>query len=218
MAPLVCALFATTKSKPSVSVDAGVLSDIWLQQQQIPITESLEFSASVLRFRRDPAAQLKQRNGLKTTIEYRISEEHAGSIFSPNEGLRVNKELRLIKLSADDPRWQPLAELYWRHERKGFYGWTIKREYSAAEIDAAKLHLLRIKASIVPTGEECGTLYEDSEMCPLCGCGRVQASPLRLRLSRLPGRAGIAESWAGEVIISTRLVRPLIDSGITVLA
>jgi len=51
--------------------------------------------------------------------------------------------------------------------------------------------------------------------CPLCGCGRVQTSPLRLRLSRLPGRAEIAQSWGGEIIISTRLVRLLIDFGIT---
>jgi hypothetical protein len=40
-------------------------------------------------------------------------------------------------------------------------------------------------------------------------------SPLRVRLSRLPTRAEIAQSWAGETIISARLVSLLIDSGIT---
>lgn len=168
----------------------------------------------MLRFRDDPVGQFPT-SLVKTTIEYRISEEHACSVFGADEGVRLNDQLRLIRLSAEDPRWQSLAELYRRHGRKGFYGWEIERQYSTAEIDAAGLHLLQVKAGIVPTGEECGTVYDDSEMCPLCGCGRVQTSPLRLRISRLPGRAEIGQSWAGEIIISTRLVRLLIDSGIT---
>jgi hypothetical protein len=165
------------------------------------------------------SALSNQRNsaasGLKTTIEYRISEEHARSIFGANEGKRISEDLRLIRLSADDPRWQSLSELYWKHKRKGFYGWDIERRYSDTEISNARLHLLHIKAAIIPAGEECGTVYDDNEMCPLCGCRRVQVSSLRLRLSRLPGRAEIAQSWAGETIISTRLVRLLIDSGMT---
>ena len=152
---------------------------------------------------------------MKTKIEYRISEEHARSIFGANEGVRIGEDLRLIKLNADDPRWQPLAHLYWNNNREGFYGWDIERRYSATEIRAAKLHLLQIKAAVVPSGEECGTVYDDSDMCPLCGHGRVQVSPLRVRLSRIPTRAEIAQSWAGETIISARLVRLLIDSDIT---
>ena len=152
---------------------------------------------------------------MKTTIEYRISEENARSIFDANDGKRIGRDLRVVNLSSDDSRWQSLSQLYWKSEKKGFYGWKIERSYSDTEISDAKLHLLHIKATIIPTGEECGTVYDESEMCPLCGFGRTQASTLRLRLSRLPVSAEIAQSWAGEIIISTRLVRLLIDSGMT---
>jgi hypothetical protein len=112
-------------------------------------------------------------------------------------------------------RWKSLGRLYWTHKRQGFYGWHIARRYSAAETRAAKLHLFQISATVRPSGEECGTVYDDGEMCPLCGCGRVQVSPLRLRLAKTPKRAEIAQSWGGETIVSARVVRLLIDSAIT---
>jgi hypothetical protein len=153
---------------------------------------------------------------LKTELEYRISDEHARLLFATHEGERIHESgIRVIKLGADDPRWKSLAELYWNHEGKGFYGWSIKRKYSAAETRAAKLHLLKITARIIPTPEECGTAYDDGAACPLCGCGRVQLTPLRLRLTRTHKRAEIAQSWAGEIAVSTRVVRLLTDSGIT---
>jgi hypothetical protein len=151
---------------------------------------------------------------VKTEIEYRISEEHARSVFGVHEGRRISEGIRLIKLDVDDPRWEILAQLYWTQKRKGFYSWRIKRRYSAAETRAAKLHLFQIRATILPSGEECGTVYDDGQMCPLCGCGRVQVSPLRLRLGRMPKRAEIAQSWGGETIVSARVVRLLIDSEI----
>jgi len=149
-------------------------------------------------------------------MEYRISEEHAQRLFAPTEGKRIQGDgIRVINLAADDPRWKSVAELYWRSERKGFYGWSIKRTYSAAETHAAKLHLLAIRGSIIPTPEECGTDYDGGGTCPLCGCGRAQITPLRIRLTRTHKRTEIAQSWGGETIVSARLVRLLIDSGIT---
>lgn len=149
-------------------------------------------------------------------MEYRISEEHARLLFGSTEGKRIRDDgIRVIKLNADDPRWESLAELYWRSERKGFYGWSIKRKYSPAETRAAKLHLLRITARIIPAPEECGTGYNDGATCPLCGCGREQVTPLRLRLTRTHKRAEIAQAWSGEAIVSARVVQLFVDSGIT---
>jgi hypothetical protein len=150
-------------------------------------------------------------------MEYRIAEELACSIFGPNEGRRIDNgiPIRIIKLGAHDSRWKALAELYWTRERKGFFGWSIKRTYSAAETRAARLHLLHVRATIIPTPEECGTAYNDRGTCPLCGSGRAQVTPLRLRLTRTHKRAEIAQSWGGEVIVSARVVRLMIDSGVT---
>lgn len=152
---------------------------------------------------------------MKTEIEYRISEEYARSVLDANEGKRINESLRLIRLDACDPRWTSFARLYSRHKGKGFYGWSIRRRYSVGETKNAKLHLFQIRAKVLPTGEECGTLYNDLEMCPFCGAGRVQVSPLRLRVAKTPKRGEIARSWGGEIIVSARVVRLLIDSHIT---
>jgi hypothetical protein len=152
---------------------------------------------------------------LKTEIEYRISEDYARSVLLTNEGKRIDESLRLIRLDSGDPRWTSLARLYSTHQGKGFYGWSIRRRYSVGEMKDAQLHLFNIKTRILPTGEECGTQYNDAEMCPLCGAGRVQASALRLRIGKTPRRAEIAQSWGGEIILSARVVRLIIDSHMT---
>lgn len=152
------------------------------------------------------------RGDLKTEIEYRISEEHARLVFPPNEGEQIDESLRLVRLDALDPRLATLALLYADNKGKGFYGWTIRRRYTVRETNDAQLHLLNVRAGVLPTGEECGTVYSDSEMCPLCGAGRAQVSPLRLRIANAPRRAEIAQSWGGEIIVSARVVRLLVDS------
>ena len=79
-----------------------------------------------------------------------MSEEHARSVFGVHEGTRINEELRLIKLDADDARWSTLARVYREHGGKGFHGWHIERRYSAPEIEDAKLHLFQIRAGVLP--------------------------------------------------------------------
>lgn len=152
---------------------------------------------------------------MKAAIEYRIAEEHARSVFLSEEGSVISPAIRLVKLDADDPRVAALARLYSQHGGRGFYSWRIHRRYTTSEIRNAKLHLLQIKTGILPTGEECGTVYDDSDMCPLCGVGRAQESPLRLRLTNAPKKSEIAHTWGGEMIISARVVRLLIDAGTT---
>ncbi len=142
-------------------------------------------------------------------------EDCAVEVFGRNEGRKIDEDVRSVTLDASDPRWQGVARLYQRNKGEGFFGWNIKRHFTSKEIAAAHLHLLTIKAAVIPTGEECGTAYDESAMCPLCGSERVQTSPLRLRVSRLPRQAEIAQSWAGEIIVSRRLVHILVDSGIT---
>jgi hypothetical protein len=152
---------------------------------------------------------------VNTIIEYRISEKHARSIFDRDEGKPIGGTLRLIKLDVDDPRWTALGRIYSRHRGEGFYSWRIERRYSPAETQDAKLHFFQIKTGVLPTGEECGTVYDDREMCPLCGAGRVQVSPLRLRLTNMPKKAEVAQTWGGESVVSDRVVQLMIASGIT---
>lgn len=152
---------------------------------------------------------------VKTQIEYRISEQIAQTVFDPSEGKRITDSVRAVTIDASDHRWPLLVNLYTAGHGAGFFSWQIRRSYSPSETESAKLHLLRVNTNVRPTEEQCGTLYDNTETCPLCGAGRVQTSPLRLNLSEGPQIAEIAETWAGEVIVSRRVVRLLIDSGMT---
>jgi hypothetical protein len=154
-------------------------------------------------------------SALKTEIEYRISEEYARSVFGMSDGKRISATLRLIKLDQSDARWAQLAHLYSTHKGEGFYGWRISRRFTTAETKNATLHLFKINVGCLPTGEACGTAYDNSEVCPLCGAGRAQVSPLRLRLTETPKVAEVAQTWGGEIIVSVRVARLLIDSGVT---
>jgi hypothetical protein len=84
-----------------------------------------------------------------------------------------------------------------------FYGWNIKRKYSRKEFDNAKLLHLIIDTTFEPAGEECGTLYDETTACLICGAGRTQISPLRLKKSSIP-KKDIARTIAGEVIVSEK--------------
>lgn len=84
-----------------------------------------------------------------------------------------------------------------------FYGWSIKRKYSQKEFDNAKLLHLIIDTTFEPAGEECGTLYDESTACLICGADRKQISPLKLKRSSIP-KKDIARTIAGEVVVSEK--------------
>jgi hypothetical protein len=82
----------------------------------------------------------------------------------------------------------------------------VTREYSDKELDEADLLNLIIDAVFEPAGEDMGTEYDDSEACPKCGAGRVQRSPLRLNLRRIPKNVDIARTISfDEWVVSESL-------------
>ena len=67
-----------------------------------------------------------------------------------------------------------------------------------------------------PEGEECGTIYDDSTSCPLCGSGAKQLSPLILKRYSIP-RADMAMTIADgdEIIVSERFVKIVKEQGLS---
>ena len=156
---------------------------------------------------------------MKEFCEFRVDEEYAGLLFGPTEGTRLGESVRKIVLSTSDDRYprvgQLQCELLAKDRRPFFYGWDYKRAYSEGELEAAELLLLVVTACFEPTGEECGTGYDDALRCKYCGAGRRQTTPLILRTSRIPKGKDISRTLADEVVVSDRLALALESAGIS---
>jgi len=74
---------------------------------------------------------------------------------------------------------------------------------------------LRNAPAFEPTGEECGTVYDEAVSCPTCGAGRKQVSPLKLNLRKIPKTKDLARTIADEWVVSQRLVNALVDANIS---
>jgi hypothetical protein len=92
----------------------------------------------------------------------------------------------------------------------------VRRYYTAAESRAAELFHAIITAVFEPAGQECGTVYDESGVCPFCRAGRVQQSGLVLDLRKTPKGKDIARTLSGdEWIVSQRLAELLLDNRMT---
>jgi hypothetical protein len=155
---------------------------------------------------------------MRAFVDFRIPEERANHYLESQDGETLGGTVRKLVLSVDDPRYEKICriERQFRSEGKCFFlGWQIIRRYSQQELDTAKLFSLDICAVFEPSGEECGTEYDESEACSICGAGRRQVSDLILDLRKVPKSKEIAQTIADEWIVSQRLAELLIDSGMT---
>lgn len=146
---------------------------------------------------------------MKETVELRINYEFANLLFKENEGKNLGTSVKVVELSKEDSRYNQipiLAEEIRKKYGKGFFfGWVVKRKYSKKELDTASLFHLKIKTTFEPTGEECGTMYDESEACEICGANRKQISPLTLKKGSIP-KKDIAKTIGGEVVVSEKFV------------
>lgn len=97
-----------------------------------------------------------------------------------------------------------------------FYSWQYKRFYSKEEIRNNRFCQITPSRFFEPDGEECGTIYDDSTSCPICGSGAKQLSPLILKRYSIP-RADLAMTIADgdEVIVSERFVTMVKEQGLS---
>ncbi|HEV2473450.1 MAG TPA: hypothetical protein VGS41_12330 [Chthonomonadales bacterium] len=157
---------------------------------------------------------------MQETYELRVQEEFAGLVFGPSDGRRLGpRGPRLVRLSASDPTLEQIAclsrTIHLETGRFFFHGWRIRRTYTRAELASAELFSLSVSRLFEPSGEECGTIYDESVACPVCGSGAQQISELRLDLRKAPKAKHIAETIANETIVSQYLAERLLESGLT---
>ena len=121
-------------------------------------------------------------------------------------------------MSVDDPLFQRVRELdsqFRKEESQFFLGWRIRRRYTHKELESAELFDLNITTVFEPAGEECGTVYDETTACPVCGAGRTQVSELVLDLRKAPRSKQIARTIADEWVVSQCLAEVLTDAGMT---
>ena len=153
-------------------------------------------------------------------LELRVLEKNAHLVFGPTVGMRYpGNFVRKVVIRTDDPRMsriaQIVAELHARDDML-FGGWNFIRRYSPVELAAAELFHLQINAVFEPAGEECGTVYDWSAGCPVCGAGRVARDGLTLNLRKAPRSKEIARTIArDEWIVAQRLAEVLVDAKLT---
>ena len=142
---------------------------------------------------------------MKETLELRINYDYANLLFKADEGKNLGTSVKVVELSKDDPRYNQVPiiakQLQQKYDKAFFFGWEIKRKYSKKELEAATLLHLKIKTVFEPAGEECGTLYDETVSCEVCGANRKQISPLTLKHGSVP-KKDIARTIVGEVVVS----------------
>jgi hypothetical protein len=153
---------------------------------------------------------------VREIIEFRIGEPEA-SMLPGNPGRSLGGTIRNVRLPLDDERVRLIGELNREFNRRGrsfSMGWSISRHYTPEEMQSAQMFALRPRSIFEPCGEMCGTEYDESEACSLCGAGARQSTDLHLEPESIPKR-DLGFTIAREMVISNRLAQALQAHGIT---
>lgn len=146
---------------------------------------------------------------MNETVEVRINYDYASLLFKADEGKNLGTSVKVIELSKEDPRYDqiPIIEklVQKKYNTSFFFGWEIKRKYGKKELDAALLLHVKIKTTFEPTSEECGTVYNETIACDICGANRKQVGALRLKKGSIP-KKDIARTIAGEIVVSEKFI------------
>ncbi|WP_309892353.1 hypothetical protein [Archangium sp.] len=152
---------------------------------------------------------------MRETIELSISSDKAAPFLPPEAGEDRGLTRHLV-LPSNDPLLEKIREHEQEWQRRGSTMLTdleIHREYTSKELQKAELLWLRVRPFFEPTGEDCGTVYDETQACPKCGFGARQVSPLHLDLKRIPKR-DIARTLGGEIVVSARLAEQMKAEGL----
>lgn len=136
-------------------------------------------------------------------------------LFRPEEGHRIGDLIRSVDLDTSDPRFKRVGtlqqELLRSQNSAFFYGWKVHREYTEVEFRCADRILLGITSVFEPPGELCGTRYDETSGCRVCGAGAAQVSDLILDCSKIPKRKDIAITIAREIVVSQAFAEALMS-------
>lgn len=154
---------------------------------------------------------------MREYLELRINYDFAHLLFGVDEGHNVGTSVRVVRLTKDDPRYNQIpivsAQVKKRFNRGFFFAWEFIRKYNKLELEKASFLHLIIKSVFEPSGEECGTVYDEAVACDICGANGKQIGPLVLRRYSIP-KKDIAKTIAGEVVVSEKFMSAFLKRGL----
>lgn len=146
---------------------------------------------------------------MRETIEFRVPDSLADRFLPAHAGVRLGI-VRKLELSPEDALFAEIGRIdrELRADGRAFFtAWIPHRRYSRRELASAEMLKVSAKKVFEPAGEECGTVYDDTQACPVCGIGAPQLSPLFLDSRSIPQTVDVARTIAGEIIVSRRIVQ-----------
>lgn len=157
---------------------------------------------------------------MKAYAEFRIPEDYAKEFLPDNLGKSTSTKIaKRVRVLIGSEIYNQIGEIYElvrnRDQDYFFLGWEIQRTYSQNELDSARLLLLKTIKTFEPAGEECGTIYDNQNICDICGAGIRQVSELILDLNTIPKNVNIARTISDEIIIDQEFVDILVNNNIT---
>jgi hypothetical protein len=163
---------------------------------------------------------------MRTSVEFRVAEKYAREYLEPSVGRVLGSPLeieqfgpsvRAVTVFTDDPLYQRIGEIYRRMRKRNqffFLGWIVRHHYTRKELVEAEF--FHLTATVFePSGEECGTVYDESSACPHCGAGRGRTGPLVLDLRKAPKNKDLARTIAHEWVVSQQLAERLVEAGMS---
>src|SRR5260370_23441011 len=174
-----------------------------------------------------PCEKRFRGKNMKEFVDFRLSEEWASRHLDESWGqhmvigedslaeissyeIPASLMTRQIVLETRDPRLAILKEKILRFPPCPMTGMNT-RQYADSELSEATLLNLMITTFVDACGEDFGTLYDESEACPMCGFGRRQISLLKLDLGLMPNEGGFATTIArGEELVVSESVAQIV--------
>ena len=145
---------------------------------------------------------------MKEIVEFRIFKDYYHLLSEPNDAV-FNGMVYVINVERNSPIFEEIKQLNQTVKKRYneyFFGYSnIKRKYSKKELATATLLQMKIRTTFEPAGEECGTLYDETAACEICGANRKQITPLTLKKGSIP-KKDIARTIAGEVVVSQKFM------------
>ncbi len=156
---------------------------------------------------------------MRAIAEFRVQESYAKEFLPANLGKNLTDTVRKIQVPVGSEIYERIGELTklvrTRYNTYFFAGWNIKRIYTKEELESAALLHLKITRAFEPVGIECGTIYDRTNTCEICGAGMRQMSELILDMNTIPKSVDIARTLSDEIVVSQELADILGENKIT---
>ena len=138
---------------------------------------------------------------MKKFVYFRINEKYFDFVQNNIPEVVFNPSNPIIILSTDDENVTNIHNMNKLLDNNLYFYWDLLYEYTSNEINNAKLFRVKYLNVIESCGEEGGTQYDNSKVCPICGAGKRQIGDLHLSSNTSLKKGVVYKTIGGEIIV-----------------